>query len=88
LEVLVHPIDPSKISDQDITKTELGNQTTTGTFLGVLNAQTLINGGSPLTGSLENEIVASQPNGATAIPLAAMANSRSSVGGKISPPFN
>ena len=90
LEVLVHPIDPSQISDQDITKTQLGNQTTPGSFMGVFNAQTLINGGSPLVGSIENEIVVEPDRnpGATAIPLAAMANSRSSVGGKISPPFN
>jgi hypothetical protein len=90
LEVLVHPVDPSKIADQDITKTQLGDQTTPGTFMGVFNAQTLINGGSPLVGSIENEIVSTQTGspGATAIPLAAMANSRSAVGGKISPPFN
>jgi hypothetical protein len=93
LEVLVHPVDPSKISDQNITKTELGNQTTPGSFMGVFNAQTLINGGSPLVGSIENEIVLSQSTGgagfpATAITLAGMVNSRSSVGGTISPPFN
>jgi len=88
LEVLVHPVDPSKIADQDITKTQLGDQTTAGSFMGVFNAQTLINGGSPLTGSIENEIVLTQPGGATAITLAAMANSRSSVGGVIAPPFN
>ncbi len=88
LEVLVHPVDPTKIADQDINKTQLGNQTTPGSFMGVFNGQTLINGGSALVGSIENEIVVSQPSGATAIPLAAMANSRSAVGGKISPPFN
>ena len=90
LEVLVHPINPGAISDQDSTETQLGNQTTPGSFMGVFNAQTLINGGSPITGSIENEIVLSQSisPGATAISLAAMANSRSVVGGKISPPFN
>ena len=86
-EVVVYPnVDPSSISsDQNLTAAQLGNQTTTGTILGVLDAQTLINGGSPLVGSLENEIVSSQPNGATAIPLAAMVSSRSSVGGTITP---
>ena len=90
LEVLVHPINPSLIADQDITKAQLGDQTTPGTFMGVFNAQTLINGGSPIVGSIENEIVLSQTGspGATAITLAAMANSRSAVGGTISPPFN
>jgi hypothetical protein len=90
LEVLVHPVDPSKISDQDITKTELGSQTTPGTFMGVFNAQTLISGGSPLAGSIENEIELSKTGspGATAIRLSDMGNSRAAVGSKISPPFN
>jgi hypothetical protein len=88
-EVLVHPINPTAIADSKITKDELGNQTTPGTFLGVFNAQTRINGGSPLVGSIENEIVLSQTGspGATAITLAGMGNSRSSVGGTITPPF-
>ena len=90
VEVLVHPVDPSKIADQDISKTQLGDQTTTGTFMGVFNAQTLINGGSPATGSIENEIEVSKTGspGATAIRLSDMLNSRTSVGGLISPPFN
>jgi len=90
LEVLVHPVDPTKIADQDISKTQLGNQTTPGSFMGVFNAQTLINGGSPLVGSIENEIEISKTGspGATAIRLSDMLNSRSAVGGKISPPFN
>ena len=89
LEVLVHPINPGLISDQDITQTELGNQTTPGSFLGVFNAQTLISGAAaPLVGSIENEIELSKPGGATAIRLNEMYNSRSSVGGTISPPFN
>ena len=89
LEVLVHYIDPSLDvdNDQNINGIELGDQFTPGSFMGVLNAQTLINGGAPLTGSIENEIVLSQPGGATAITLAAMANSRSAVGGTIYPPF-
>ena len=91
-EILVHPIDPGLIGDQDITQTELGDQVTPGSFMGVFNAQTLINGGSPIIGSIENEIVLSQSVGgvgfpATAIPLAAMGNSRPSVGGTIYPPF-
>ena len=83
LEVLVHPVDPSKISDQDITKAQLGDQYTTGSFMGVFNAQTVNNGGSPLTGSIENEIELSKPNGATAIRLSDMGNYRQSVGGII-----
>ncbi len=86
-EVLVHPINPGLISDQNISATQLGNQTTPGTFMGVFNAQTLINHGSPLAGSIEDEIVLSQPNGATGIPLAAMQVSRPAVGGTIYPPF-
>jgi hypothetical protein len=90
LEVLVHPVDPTKIADQDISKTQLGNQTTPGSFMGVFNAQTLINGGSPLVGSIENEIEISKTGspGATAIRLSDMLNSRSAVGGTITPPFN
>ena len=56
LEVLVHPVDPTKIADQDISKTQLGDQTTPGSFMGVFNSQTAINGGSPIVGSIENEI--------------------------------
>jgi hypothetical protein len=87
-EVLVHPVDPGLIADQNITKYQLGDQTTPGTFIGVFNAQTIINGGSPVVGSIENEIELSKPTGATAIRLSDMLNSRSSVGGTISPPFN
>jgi hypothetical protein len=56
----------------------------------VFNAQTVINGGSPLVGSIENEIELSKSvaPGATAIRLSDMFNSRASVGGTISPPFN
>jgi len=94
LEVLVHPVNPALISDQTITKTQLGDQTTPGSFMGVFNAQTLINGGSPIVGSIENEIELSKtPSGspaagATAIRLSDMFNYRQSVGGTISPPFN
>lgn len=92
LEILVHPIDPSQVTtrDQNITKTQLGDQITPGSFMGVFNAQTLINGGSPLTGSIENEIELSKIGspGATAIRLSDMYNSRAAVGGTISPPFN
>jgi len=88
-EVLVHIIDPKSggYTDQDITKTQLGNQTTPGSFLGVLNAQTLINGGSPIVGSIENEIDLSKSGspGAVAIPLIDMVSSRQNVGGVITP---
>jgi hypothetical protein len=92
LEVLVHPIDPSQVTtrDQNITKTQLGDQITPGSFMGVFNYQTFISGGSPLTGSIENEIELSKTGspGATAIRLSDMYNSRAAVGGTISPPFN
>jgi len=91
LEVLVHPVDPSKIADQSISKTQLGDQYTPGSFMGVLNYQTLnFPGTSPLTGSIEEEIELSKTGspGATAIRLSDMQNSRTAVGGTISPPFN
>jgi hypothetical protein len=88
-EVLVHIINPAANppGDQDITQSQLGSQTTPGTFLGVFNAQTLINGGSPIVGSFENEIELSKTNvgGATAIRLNEMHSNRSSDGGLISP---
>ena len=86
-EVLVYPnVDPSSISsDQNLTAAQLGNQTVSGTILGVLDSQTLINGGSPLVGSIENEIELSKSTGATAIRLSDMLSSRSSVGGTITP---
>jgi len=92
LEVLVHPVNPASIADQDITAIQLGDQYTPGSFMGVLNAQTFNNGGMLTVGSIENEIVISQSVGgtgfpATAIPLAAMLNSRAAVGGTIYPPF-
>jgi hypothetical protein len=85
-EVLVSIIDPkSGYTDQNITKTQLGTQTKPGSFLGVLDAQTLINGGSPLVGSIENEIELSKPGGAVAIRLSDMISSRQNVGGVIAP---
>jgi hypothetical protein len=86
-EVLVHIVNPSLGYNQNITQNQLGNQTTPGSFLGVFNAQTLINGGSPLVGSIENEIDLSKTNspGAVAIPLADMVSSRQTVGGVITP---
>jgi len=86
-EVLVHPIDPGTVAanDQNINKTQLGDQSTPGSFLGVFNAQTLINGGTPLAGSIENEIELSKPTGATAIRLSDMKANRGSVGGLIAP---
>jgi len=92
VEVLVHPINPGLIADQNISKAQLGDWLTAGTFMGVFNAQTVNNGGSPVAGSIENEIALSEPSGgpgfpATAIRLSEMLNSRSAVGGQISPPF-
>jgi hypothetical protein len=86
-EVVIYPIvDPSSInSDQNLTAAQLGNQTTTGTILGVLDAQTKFNGGSPIPGSLENEIELSKVGGATAIRLSDMTSFRFSLGGTITP---
>jgi hypothetical protein len=61
----------------------LGDQNTAGTFLGVLDNQTLTP--TPVVGSLVNEIVNSQPGGATAIPIGLMTSGRTSVGGTITP---
>ena len=72
------------VNDQTITKTQIGSQTTPGSFLGVFNAQTLINGGSPLVGSIENEIELSKAS-ATAIRLSDMQSKRGNVGGIIAP---
>lgn len=84
-EVIVYPIDPSLIADSKITQFQLGSQTTPGSFVGVFNAQTKINGGVPIIGSIENEIELSKTAGATAIRLNEMKSNRSAVGGIISP---
>lgn len=86
-EVLIYDF-AAQYVDQDITLTQLGTQTTPGSFMGVFNAQTAINGGAPIVGSIEREIDLTKPNGATAIPLVDMVNARAAVGGVISPPFN
>lgn len=88
-EVLVHPTDPGQVPthDQNISETQLGDQFTPGTFMGVFNAQTKYNGGSPISGSIEKTIEDSKAGGATAIRLSDMVNSRPSVGGTIFPPF-
>ena len=81
IEVLIHPVDPSSVPGQTVTQYKLGDQCTPGSFLGVYNAQTLYNGGSPIPGSIENEIEVSKTtaNGATAIRLNEMkSNSRPS----------
>lgn len=84
-EVLVHPVDMSTYSDQDISSFQLGSQTSPGSFLGVLNAQSYLNGGTLLTGSIENEIQLSKTGSATAIRISDMLSNRQSVGGVISP---
>lgn len=86
-EVLVFSTRPDLIGDQDITPTELGDEFTPGSFMGVFNAQSFNNNGVFTVGSIENEIILSQPAGATGIPLAEMVNTRPSVGGTIYPPF-
>jgi hypothetical protein len=90
-EVLVYPnIDPTSVPGeigQNLTASQLGSQTQPGTILGVFDSQTLINGGSPIVGSIENEILLSESGspGATAIRLSDMKSSRQSVGGTITP---
>ena len=88
-EVVVYPIvDPSSISsDQNLTVSQLGDQNTAGTLLGVLDYQTKYSnpGGPTILGSLENEIENSKVNGATAIRLSDMTSFRFSVGGTITP---
>ena len=97
LEVLVHPWNTSTpgttISGQDLTYGQLGDQTTPGTFMGIFNAQSYLNGGVLTRGSIENEIELSKTSGigtsggATAIRLSDMSNQRPAVGGTIYPPF-
>jgi len=83
-EVVVYPTGTP--ASGGISSANLGDQTTPGTFLGVLDSQTLLNGGSPISGSLENEIQLSKTIGpayATAIRLNEMTASRAQVGGTI-----
>lgn len=90
-EVVVYPtVEPGSLSnDQNVTLAQLGNQTTPGTLLGVLDYQTKLSnpGGPTLAGSLENEIELSKTlsGGATAIRLSDMQSDRASVGGTIVP---
>jgi hypothetical protein len=90
-EVLVYPnVDSTSVPGevgQNLNQAELGSQTQPGSILGVLDAQTIINGGSPIVGSIENEIELSKTGspGATAIRLSDMNSSRQSVGGLITP---
>jgi hypothetical protein len=88
-EVVVYPtVDPSGINnDQNLTATLLGSQTTPGTILGVLDN---VSTGTPLPGSIDNEIeISKNPTAstgpATAIRIQDMVSSRSSVGGTITP---
>lgn len=86
-EVVVYPtVDPSSVSsDQNLTAAILGDQNTAGTILGVLDAQSYNNGGTLITGSLENEIEGTKATGATAIRISDMIASRQAVGGSIAP---
>jgi hypothetical protein len=93
VEVLVHPTDPSLVDyhgvgSQTISATQLGDQNTPGSFMGVFNVLTPA-GTTPPLGSIEKTIEDSKSaaNGATAIRLGEMVNSRQAVGGVISPPF-
>ncbi len=82
-EVVVYPTGTP--ASGGISQANLGDQQTPGTFLGVLDSQTLYNGGSPIVGSLENEIEISKSvsPGATAIRLSDMTAYRATVGGTI-----
>jgi hypothetical protein len=87
-EMLVHLKDfflAASGSNQKITADQLGDNTMPGTFMGMFNAQSVINSGVFIVGSIENEIELSKPGGATAIRLSDMVNKRASVGGKITP---
>jgi hypothetical protein len=92
-EVLVHyeatgsQTPSTVIPGQNLTFGQLGDQLSPGSFMGVFNAQSFNNGGVVLQGSIEADIISSQPGGATGIPLAAMSNSRPNVGGTIYPKF-
>jgi hypothetical protein len=81
-EVVVYPQTEPFNGSTGLGVATLGNQGTPGTILGVLDAVTT---GTPVTGSIENEIVTSQPGGATAVRLHDMKSSRQSVGGTITP---
>ena len=85
-EVVVYPLkDPSTLyADQNMLQSQVGDQNTAGTFLGVLDA---VSAGAASPGSLDFEIETSKTggNGATAIRLGNMLSSRASVGGTVAP---
>jgi hypothetical protein len=84
-EVVVYPIN----GNADVPANQLGDQTQTGTILGVLD--NVAPAGSPtVVGSLDNEIEASKTvsPGATAVRISDMTASRGSVGGTIFPTPN
>jgi hypothetical protein len=84
-EVLVYPLeDPSVLhNDQNLTHNQLGDQNTAGTILGVLDN---VQSGTPLAGSLQNEIELTKTSGpATAIRISDMHATRTIVGGPIFP---
>ncbi|HEY2329838.1 MAG TPA: hypothetical protein VGI63_08505 [Verrucomicrobiae bacterium] len=88
-EIIVYKsdIDSAPNGDNKITTFKLGTQADPGSFIGVFNYQTKVYGGSPLTGSIENEIELSKTaiGGATAIRLNEMQANRNTVGGIIYP---
>ena len=88
LEVLVHPVNPGPISDQDITKNQLGDQTTPGTFMGVFNAPNPDQRRLAHRWQHRKRNRVEQDRRCHGHRLSDMGNSRSSVGGTISPPFN
>jgi hypothetical protein len=84
-EVLAYPlVDPSSLPghDQNLTASQLGDQNTPGTLLGILDNQT---SGTPVVGSIQALIEASKTGGATAIRNSEMHNARPIVGGPIFP---
>jgi hypothetical protein len=81
-EVVVYPlVNPSTLhGDQNLSAAQLGNQSSPGTILGVLDSTD-----PTANGSLAQQISNAKPNGATAIILNDMLSNRGSVGGTISP---
>jgi hypothetical protein len=86
-EVLIYPLaDPSSLhSDQNLTLSQLGDQNTPGTLLGVLDNQT---SGAPITGSIQKEIETSKTSGpASAIRNVDMHASRGTGASDVSGPI-
>lgn len=86
-EVLILPKVIENETGQNLSTAQFGDQNVANTIIGVLNHQVSVSGGSPLLGSVENEILLSKTNsiGNTAVRLSDMHASRQTVGGLITP---